>query len=357
MALFDVELIQHYENEEPEWTPPTFKDCAAADIDLTFFNNNEHAALHHIDDKKDVLVIFEESDLRQHNAHWEGGAKQNFDTGLYQAHAILYIRVSDYGPKPKVGKLLVMQRGRWCIPYHDEEDTAMSRITYDAGNLTITLEGLEDVTNALGDLKSKTPAAAKVAINATAREARKLMIARAKARYAVNAAGERHLKDLVQRRKATNGSLTAELHIAKMRNDLGYFQHSPTRTFTGREVKFAPEFVRGHVLKSTAMEPLTGSGNLSKGFLVHFASGHTGMVQRVEGSESDHKTTARGFRRWTNSQGQVEKLQTMGSPSATAMHNTIWPEVEEDVEQFLSDRLQTQVEKVIERAARKRGGA
>ena len=82
----------------------------------------------------------------------------------------------------------------------------MSRVTYDAGTMTITVDGLEDVERALGDLKKKTPAAAKVAINATARQARKLMVAQAKARYAVNAAGRRHLKDLVQRKKATNTS-------------------------------------------------------------------------------------------------------------------------------------------------------
>ena len=90
----------------------------------------------------------------------------------------------------------------------------MSRVTYDAGNLTIEVDGLDTVAAALGDLKKKTPAAAKVAINATARQARKLMIAKAKARYAVNAAGRRHLKDLVQRKKASNTSLSAELHIA-----------------------------------------------------------------------------------------------------------------------------------------------
>ena len=77
----------------------------------------------------------------------------------------------------------------------------MSRVTYDAGNLTIEVDGLDTVAAALGDLKKKTPAAAKVAINATARQARKLMIAKAKARYAVNAAGRRHLKDLVQRKR------------------------------------------------------------------------------------------------------------------------------------------------------------
>lgn len=97
----------------------------------------------------------------------------------------------------------------------------MSSVTYESGNMTFTLEGLEDVYHALKGLEDKTPAAAKVAINATARESRKLLIARAKARYAVNAAGQKQLKELKQRRKATNTSLFAELHIASLRNDLG----------------------------------------------------------------------------------------------------------------------------------------
>ena len=37
----------------------------------------------------------------------------------------------------------------------------MSRVTYDAGNLTIEVDGLDTVAAALGDLKKKTPAAAK----------------------------------------------------------------------------------------------------------------------------------------------------------------------------------------------------
>lgn len=36
---------------------------------------------------------------------------ENFDTGLYTAHTILYIRVEDYGPKPKIGKQLVLDKG------------------------------------------------------------------------------------------------------------------------------------------------------------------------------------------------------------------------------------------------------
>lgn len=111
MALF--ELNQHYENQGSEWKPPTFKDCAAADIGLAFFNGNEHAKWHTVDGKK-VLVILEETTLKPHSAHWEAGAKQNFDTGLYTDYTLLYIRVEDYGPKPLSGKLLVMDMGTDC---------------------------------------------------------------------------------------------------------------------------------------------------------------------------------------------------------------------------------------------------
>lgn len=131
MALFEVE--QHYgESGEEEWTKPTFKDCAAADIDLAFFNGDEHADYHNVDGS-DFLVIVEEEDVRKHSAHWEAGAKQNFDTGLYDAHTILYIRVADYGAKPKIGKYLVMDAGtdhkRTYAIAHCEEEAGVYRMT------------------------------------------------------------------------------------------------------------------------------------------------------------------------------------------------------------------------------------
>lgn len=104
--LFD--LTQDYENADQE-KKRTFKDFASEDISAVFFNGDEHADLHNVDGK-DVLVILEKSDVRDHSAHWETGAKQNFDTGLYNRHIILYIRVEDYGPKPKQGKLLTLDK-------------------------------------------------------------------------------------------------------------------------------------------------------------------------------------------------------------------------------------------------------
>ena len=96
----------------------------------------------------------------------------------------------------------------------------MSNVTYNAGNLTITVAGLDTVEQALGDLKTQDPGGGQSGNQRHGAAARKLMVAKAKTRYAVNAAGRRHLKDLVQRKKASNSSLMAELHIAKMRNDL-----------------------------------------------------------------------------------------------------------------------------------------
>lgn len=244
-----------------------------------------------------------------------------------------------------------------------------STITYNKDNLTITIEGMDEVEKALEDLKRKTPAAAKVAINATAREARKLMIAQAKARYAVNAKGAQHLKDLKTSGKkghnATNTNLEAVLFIAKPRADLAYFQHRPTQSFSGRAVLHnAPEYVQARILKSSSMRKLGAEdievrgrsiGPGSKGFLVEFSNGHVGMVQRQLGFSSSQRTMAKGRPRWTNRSGQVEKLITMGAPSAAGMHSTVWPLVAEDVVDYLLERLEEQIEKVTARAKARKG--
>lgn len=131
MALF--ELNQEYGTVlDEEWKAPTFKECAAADIDLTFFEQDEHAEWHTVDGKK-ALVIVEDQRLKERSAHWEAGAKQNFDTGLYTAHTVLYIRVADYGPKPKIGKHLVLDKGekmqRTYSILNCEEEAGVYRIS------------------------------------------------------------------------------------------------------------------------------------------------------------------------------------------------------------------------------------
>jgi hypothetical protein len=215
--------------------------------------------------------------------------------------------------------------------------------------ITVGLEGLDSVERALGDLKSKTPQAAKVAVNQTAKQARKRMIAAAKARYVVNAAGARHLKDLEQKKKATNSSLSATLYIEKMHNDLGYFENIPSTVYMGTNVRHAPEYVKARVLAQHSPRELTGKGSLSKGFLLRFKSGHIGMVQRIIGTSQENTITQRGYKRWTNAQGNVEKLQTMGAPSAAAMHGQAFLEIQDEIAAYLLERLETRVEWILDR--------
>ena len=124
MALFEIK--QEYDNGTPEWKAPTFKGCVKADITLAFLNENEHAQRRSVDGKE-ALIVLEEDKLKLRSSHWEAGAKQNFDTGLYTAATILYIRVEDYGPKPKIGKQLVLGLGirktrTYTIKSCEEED-------------------------------------------------------------------------------------------------------------------------------------------------------------------------------------------------------------------------------------------
>lgn len=234
----------------------------------------------------------------------------------------------------------------------------MSFTRYNADDFTIELIGEKDIAKALGDLEKKTPLVIRNAVNQTAKDARKVMIQEAKRRYAVNAAGRRRLNDLNIRKRARVSDLGAELHIGgpgqknAMKNDLGYFKTIPSRPYMGQDVMNAPSHFRAKVLKGGDMKTLTGKGNLSKGFLVKFSSGHVGMVQRIIGSSGGPEKTQSGAPRWKNSQGNVEKIVTMGSPSAAAMHHVVWLEVEPDVQKTLEEKLEASIQRTLDRAAR-----
>ena len=192
----------------------------------------------------------------------------------------------------------------------------MSKVTYDRDSLTLTVDDTQ-VAEALGELKGKTPAVLKVAINRTARQARKDIIADSKARYDLTARGKEKLKQLQMRKKATNAVLLAELRQSDegLPLDYAYFRHTPTTVFKGRNVRNAPKYVRGRVLKGQAMRKLADGvseayGKVSKGFLVEFKSGHIGMVQRDIGSRSQSNITARGYG-WRGGSGLRQRIEIL----------------------------------------------
>ena len=89
-------------------------------------------------------MIVDDQRLKEHSAHWEAGAKQNFDTGLYTAYTVLYIRVSDYGQSRKWASTFCsgqrdepaavvhhpqLRGGGGRVPHFHGKGAAMSRVT------------------------------------------------------------------------------------------------------------------------------------------------------------------------------------------------------------------------------------
>lgn len=236
---------------------------------------------------------------------------------------------------------------------------------YDAGTTTIGVNA-EEVSQRLGELRRKTPAVIKVAVNATARETRKEMLRRVLKRYALTAKGKERAKGLKQKVKATNADPAAVLWIGGIngaRADLAYFQHRVTVPHPGLSWQTGPTVFKARVLRSGGLHDLGGGpierngvtfGQGSKGFLAEFKSSHIGMIQRHIGKESERTTTKSGAPRWRSASGVVEKTRTYGSPSGTAQHHTVWEKEDVHVyaENTLNARLEKQIAKVIAKAAK-----
>lgn len=96
-----------------------FLEEALEDIDDVFFQ--EFCEIHTIDGKPFEVIPYEAT-LKERAAHWEAGAKQNFDQGLYMTEKQFFIRQSDYGPAPKIGKPMeydkISYRVKHCQPEH-----------------------------------------------------------------------------------------------------------------------------------------------------------------------------------------------------------------------------------------------
>lgn len=89
-----------------------FLEMAMADIDDVFFQ--EFVEQHTIDGETFDVVPYE-TGLKERKSHWEAGAKQNFDQGLYTSQKQFFIRAADYGPAPKIGKPMEYDRISYTI--------------------------------------------------------------------------------------------------------------------------------------------------------------------------------------------------------------------------------------------------
>ena len=84
-----LDVDQNYGTPETPKPFPTFKECVAQDVQNVIFNSNEFAEERYIDDKL-MLCITQHPGVLERPAHWEGGAKQSFDQGMYKADLLLF---------------------------------------------------------------------------------------------------------------------------------------------------------------------------------------------------------------------------------------------------------------------------
>lgn len=234
----------------------------------------------------------------------------------------------------------------------------MSVVTYDAGQMLLTIDDT-GVERALGSLYRKTPAVLKVAINRTARQARKDLIEEAEKRYALTVRGKARLRLLKLRKSATNNSLEAELRQSDegLTLNASYFEHYPQRPYMGKAALSGPAIQGVRVLKGGSMEPLTDGPmkvkkavvDASKGFLikVHNNSGndHLMFAARLLGSSTDALKTKTGALRWKNRAGNVEKAYDVNRIGASSQQRAVWyrgvdTAAAEHLERFVAQRIE-----------------
>jgi hypothetical protein len=94
----------------------TFKDVAKADIDNVFVDTDVFFDEHLVDGKS-MRVLIDNNELieRQQKVGLEA------EDGVYRAKLLVYIPADDYGPKPQIGKRLILDGKRLytitdCVP-------------------------------------------------------------------------------------------------------------------------------------------------------------------------------------------------------------------------------------------------
>lgn len=79
----------------------TFKEAAARDIHAVFLNPDEFAQEHTVNGKP-MPVQVDENELLERDK----GRADVHQEGLYKSRRLIFVAVSDFGPRPAVGALL-----------------------------------------------------------------------------------------------------------------------------------------------------------------------------------------------------------------------------------------------------------
>lgn len=98
---------------------PSFKDLVRSDIKDVFLKDEEFSEIHTINGKE-ISVIIDDNELFDRQKRQN--ESQNYgDT--YVAEKILYVCADEYGPRPKIGNLLLLDgKKQYTVTNVQDED-------------------------------------------------------------------------------------------------------------------------------------------------------------------------------------------------------------------------------------------
>lgn len=168
----------------------------------------------------------------------------------------------------------------------------------------------------LGNLKSKAPRVLKNAVNATARDAKKDLAAKAQKRYTIKTT---KFKKQIKQKNATISKPEALLTVSGKPNQLESFQYRKNTK------KLA---TKAHGRTDTSLKELISSIG-GKAFMAKFNSGHVAIAQR----ESKARLPLKGFY----------------GPSDPVMigNDEVYGKIEPDIQKMLMKEINTQIKKVL----------
>lgn len=140
----------------------------------------------------------------------------------------------------------------------------------------------QKIARILGNMRDQARPVLKKALNATAKDARKLLAKKAQETYAVKISG---FNKGTKIKNATNANLAATINVTGRANELISFRVNPA---TYRAGAARPDIIKGKVLKASSLKQLK-KGNV-KAFIVKYASGHVTVAQRLDSERLPIKT-------------------------------------------------------------------
>lgn len=103
----------------------SFKEVLQADIDNTFMNLEEFADIH-IVDGKEIPVLVDDNEIIERQKKM----KSNMD-GMYVKQKLIYVKASDFGVLPAIGRQIMFDGKRYLITDSTDEQ-GMYAITMEA---------------------------------------------------------------------------------------------------------------------------------------------------------------------------------------------------------------------------------